>query len=175
MPVLPTFTLPKLRLEGPTARVPVRVLPTPLNDIFADGLEAFDVTDNVDVNVPAVEGAKVTDRFTLAPAARVYGNATPVTVKADPVALAAEILTLDPAVLEHVSICVWLLPTVTVPRFMVLGENAKVPTFAPVPLSETFSVGLEAFEVIDSVDENVPAVVGAKVTDPLTLAPAARV
>lgn len=60
----------------------------------------------------------------------------------------------------------------TVPRFMLAGESDSVPAVAPVPLRDTFNVGFEAFDVIDSVEVNAPAVTGANVTDRFTLEPA---
>lgn len=84
-------------------------------------------------------------------------------------------LTLDPPVLESVNGCVWLLFTVTVPRFKLPGVTASVPEVTPVPLNDTVAVGLEALEMIDSVEANVPAVGGVNVTDKFALAPGDRV
>lgn len=97
------------------------------------------------------------------------------TLKPAPVTLAAEILTLDPPVFDTVSVCVWLPPTVTVPRFMLLGAAVRVPGVIPVPLSDTFTVGLEAFELMASVELNAPAAVGVNETVKFTAAPGDRV
>jgi len=99
-------TLPKFRLAGMTVSVPVGLLPTPARETLTVGFDAFEVIESVDVNDPAVVGANVTVKLMLAPAARVYGKYVPLTLKPDPVMLTPEILTLEPPVLEHVSVCV---------------------------------------------------------------------
>lgn len=130
---------------------------------------------SVEVSVPAVAGVNVTDKFTPAPAASVYGKVIPLTLKPEPVVLAAESVRLDPPVFDSARVWVWLLPIVTVPRFMLVGDADKVPAVTPVPLNDTFTVGLDAFELMANVEVHVPAAVGAKPTDKFTLAPAARV
>ena len=145
------MTVPRFMLAGESDSVPA-VAPVPLSATFTVGFEAFEVIDRVEVMAPAVAGANVTDRFTLEPAARVYGKVMPLRLKPDPVTLAAETLTLEPPVLDTVSVCVWLLPTVTFPRFMLLGVAVRVPGVIPLPLRGTFTVGLDAFELMASVE-----------------------
>ena len=84
--MLPTVTLPKLRLAGlgdsdPAAR------PVPDNPMLRVGFEAFDVTVTVPVALPAVEGVNVTLKVVLAPAANVTGVEIP--LKLNPVPLTA--------------------------------------------------------------------------------------
>ena len=115
-----TVTVPRFKLLGVTARIP-EVTPLPLNDTFTVGLEALEMIDNVEANVPAVDGANVTVRFALAPGDRVYGKVMPPVLKPVPVTLTEEMLRVDPPLLESVSVCVWLLPTGTLPRFTLEG------------------------------------------------------
>jgi len=167
-------TFPRLKLAGVTVSVPA-VAPTPVNETLSVGLEAFEVIASVEVSVPAVVGANATDKFTLAPAASEYGKLIPLMLNPEPVVLAAESVRLDPPVFESARVWVWLLPIVTVPRFMLAGDADNVPAVTPVPLNETFTVGSDAFELIAKVEVNVPAAVGANPTDKFTLAPAVRV
>ena len=62
--LVPTMTLPKLRLAGETARVPVAV-PVPERAMLSVELEAFDTTDKFPLAAPAAVGAKVAVKVTL--------------------------------------------------------------------------------------------------------------
>jgi len=53
-------------------------------------------------------------------------------VKPLPFTVAEEMVRLDAPVFERVSGCIWLLPTITVPRFMLEG-TFKYPGATPVP------------------------------------------
>jgi hypothetical protein len=70
---------------------------------------------------PVVDGVKVTERLVLLPAAKVYGKVRPLTLKPVPLTVAPEIVRLDPPELDTLSSFVWLLPIVTLPRFMLVG------------------------------------------------------
>jgi len=115
-------TLPKFMDPGVTAKVPLDVVPLPVSETLTDGSDAFELLmESVALSVPVMEGVKVTDRFALPPAARVYGKVKPLTLKPVPLTLAPEMIRLDPPEFDTVSACVWLLPTVTLPRFMLEG------------------------------------------------------
>ena len=60
----PTITLPKLRLVGETASVPVCV-PVPESAISSGELEAFDTTAKVPLVAPELAGAKITVKVVL--------------------------------------------------------------------------------------------------------------
>jgi hypothetical protein len=77
--LLPTCTLPKLRLVGFALIVPCETA-VPESETVSDGLEASLVTVSVPVGVPAVVGANTTLNDVLAPAVRVKGTVTPFTL-----------------------------------------------------------------------------------------------
>ena len=68
--VVPIVTLPKLIDPGVTASVPLVVVPLPLSEMLTVGSDPFEVSVRVALSVPEVVGEKVTDKFALAPAAR---------------------------------------------------------------------------------------------------------
>ena len=100
--LLPTCTLPKVKLVGLALRVPGAVA-VPESETLKLGLEALLVMMRLPVGVPAVVGANTTLNDLLAPAARVRGNVRPLTLNPVPVAVACEIVTLDPPLLVTVS------------------------------------------------------------------------
>lgn len=93
-------------------------------------------------------------------------------MKPPPVTVAADIVKLDPPVFDKVRACVWLLPTLTLPKLIEPGVTLSVP-IAPVPLREITRVGFAAFDAIARLAVIVPDVVGENVTDRFALAPAA--
>src|SRR5579863_8894267 len=82
---------------------------------------------------------------------------------------------LDPPVFVTVSERVCLLPTCTVPKFMLVGLEVSVPAAAPVPESEMFSVGFDAVEVMVIVPLVAPATVGENDELKVALCPAVKV
>jgi len=74
-----TVTLPKLNGEVVAASVPA-VAAVPESETLSDGLEASLVTISVPGGVPAAVGANTTLNDLLAPAARVNGTVTPLTL-----------------------------------------------------------------------------------------------
>jgi len=77
--LLPTCTLPKLRLVGLALIVPCETA-VPDNETVSDGFEASLVTVSVPLGVPAAVGANTTLNDLLEPAARVNGTVTPLTL-----------------------------------------------------------------------------------------------
>jgi len=77
--LLPTCTLPKLRLVGFALIVPCETA-VPDSETVSDGLDASLVTVSVPVGLPAVVGLNTTLNDLLAPAARVNGTVTPLTL-----------------------------------------------------------------------------------------------
>ena len=100
--LLPTCTLPKLKLVGLALRVPGAVA-VPESETVKLGLDALLLIVRVPVGVPAVVGANTTLNDLLAPAARVRGKVNPLTLNPAPVAVACEIVTLEPPLLVTVS------------------------------------------------------------------------
>ena len=101
----------------------------------------------------------------------------PLTANPVPLAVAAEMVALAFPVLLSTSGLVAVVPTVTVPKPMLVGlaANVAVAGAVAVPLRGTASVGLEASLLMVTDPEYVLAVAGANVTCNVTLAPAAKV
>jgi hypothetical protein len=103
--VLPTATLPKLRLAGLKAKAPA-LPPVPESATLRLGTELFDVNMRLPETVPLADGVNVTLKVRLCPAAKVVGKLSPVVLKPAPLSVAAEILTVAPPVFVRVSVCV---------------------------------------------------------------------
>ena len=108
--MLPVVTFPKLRLVGLAVTWPGG-LPVPESGTFRAELEAFDVMARLPPTVLPDVGVKITLKLTLWPTLKVIGKLKPLAVKPEPVALAAEIVTLAPPELVRVSVIIWELPT----------------------------------------------------------------
>lgn len=80
--MLPTVTLPKLRLVGFDPSVP-GAIPIPDNGMISVG--AFEVTVTLPLTLPAETGVNETVKLALCPAVSVTGAVTP--VKLNPVPL----------------------------------------------------------------------------------------
>jgi len=119
--MVPIVMLPKLMEPGVTPNVPLDVVPLPVRGTPTEGSDALELRERVASAVPVVDGVNVTERLVLAPAAKVYGNGKPLTLKPVPFTVAPEIVRLDPPELDKLSSFVWLVPIVMVPRFMLEG------------------------------------------------------
>ena len=97
-----TSTLPKLKLGVVAANAPA-VTAVPDSGMESVGFEALLVRVTLPEGVPAVVGANTTLNDLLAPAARVRGNVNPLTLNPAPLAVACEIVTLEPPLLVTVS------------------------------------------------------------------------
>jgi hypothetical protein len=172
--LLPTITLPKLRLVGFELRTP-GVTPVPDNGMARVGLEAFEVIVMLPLTVPADPGANVTVKVALWPAVSVAGVVMPLRVKPAPLVATWEIVTLEPPVLVIVSDKDCLLPTVTLPKLRLVGFEPSAPAATPAPDNGTLRVGVGAFEVIVTLPLAFAADCGANVTLKLVLCPAASV
>ena len=95
--MLPTVTLPKVRLDGLGVRSPAEI-PVPDRGILNDPSEASEVTVTVPLAAPDAEGVNVTLKLVLAPAANVTGVVIPLKLNPVPVAATLEIVTVDPPV-----------------------------------------------------------------------------
>src|SRR5215471_14826932 len=88
--VLPTLTLPKLRLVGLTLRrtLPPVLTPVPERETVAGELVALLTTERLPVTLPVVEGVKVTLKVAVWPAVKVNGNESPLKLNPVPLTLA---------------------------------------------------------------------------------------
>ncbi len=142
--LLPTVTVPKLMLVG-SAPKPPGVTPVPDRGIVRDGFEALEMMLMLPLALPADDGLNKTVKTVLCPAERVTGVVIPLRVN-PPLTVTWEIVTLDPPVFVKVSDSDVFLPTITLPKSILVGLAAKVPTETPAPDNGNVSVGLEAFE-----------------------------
>ena len=124
--------------------------------------------------VPAAVGANVTVKGTLWPAARVTGKVSPATAKAELLELTEESV-MPPPLAVTLPFLVWVVPMVTLPKLMEPGVIPNVPlVVVAVPLSETVTDGLAAFDARARLAISVPELVGENVTDRVALEPADR-
>jgi hypothetical protein len=70
----------------------------------------------------------------------VSGSASPLTPKPAPEALAAETTALVPPLFVRVTVWLWLLPTVTLPKLTVAGLSVNWPAAVPAPETVTAAV-----------------------------------
>ena len=108
--LLPTCTLPKARLVGVAVSAP-GATPVPERGILRLGLDPLEVMVTLPLAAPAVVGANFTENDVLWPAVKVTGRVRPLRLNPVPVALAAEMVRVDPPVLVRVSDRVVLLPS----------------------------------------------------------------
>ena len=141
------------------------------------GFDAFEVMVTLPLTAPAAVGVNETLKLMLCPAVSVTGVAIPLRLNPDPLAAAAEIVTLDPPVFVTVSDRVCLTPTCTLPKLRLVGFDPSVPatTAVPVPDRGMVKVGLDAFEVMVTLPLAAPAAVGVNETLKLVLWPAVSV
>ena len=85
--LLPTCTLPKLRLDGFAVTAPA-VTPVPDSETLSVGLDPLLMIARFPLAAPADCGANVTLNVALCPAGRVSGMLNPVKPKPAPVAVA---------------------------------------------------------------------------------------
>ena len=85
--LLPTFTFPKLRLAGLTARVRVTAIPEPVRLTDVGDVGALLTIEMLPEAVPATVGANATVMVVCCPAFTVRGTVNPLTLNADPVSL----------------------------------------------------------------------------------------
>src|SRR5712692_5188536 len=124
---------------------------------------------------PLVVGEKSTVNEVLWPAFNVKGKVSPLKLNPVPLAVAAEIVRLDPPELVSVSDKVVLLPACTLPNARLVGVAASAPCVTPVPESAMLKLGFAPSEVILTLPEAAPLVVGEKSTVNEVLWPAFNV
>jgi hypothetical protein len=108
--LLATWTLPNARLVGLGPRAPC-VTPVPESGMLKLGFEPLEVMLTLPLAAPLAVGEKSTVKDLLWPAVSVNGKDKPLKLNPVPVAVAAEIVRLDPPALVRVSDKFVLLPT----------------------------------------------------------------
>lgn len=120
------------------------------------------------VAAPAAVGVKTALNVALWLAVRVIGRVGPVKLNPVPDATALEMVTLSPPVLVTTTATDLLVPTLTLPKFSLLGLAVRAPAASAVPESGIDSGELEAFETMLNDPVAAPGLVGEKYAVKLT-------
>jgi hypothetical protein len=121
--------------------------------------------------VPLVCGLNRTENDALCPEASVSGNDRPLRANSELLELLELTVTLEPLAVS-VPERLWLAPTVTLPKVIVVGFTASCPGLAPLPESGIDTVALLPFEEITIDPEAAPLACGANATLNVRLCPA---
>jgi len=182
--VLPTVTLPKLRLAGEAVRAP-GLTPEPVR--ARDRFEFEVLIVIVPVTVPAATGVKVTSKDALCPGASVFGRASPPRANPAPVAVTWLMVALLAPELVTTAVRFWLVCTGTLPKLRLVGESVSCPAVVPLPVADKIAlvgdddcpttpfVVREAAPLKETLAFCRPAVFGAKVTVKVVFWPGERV
>ena len=100
-------------------------MPVPVSGTFSMEFAALEVMAKLPVTAPPAVGENFVLKLTLWPAVRVAGKVKPLRLNPEPVALAAEIMTLVPPELVRVSVREALLPVVTLPKPRFVGVDVS--------------------------------------------------
>jgi hypothetical protein len=184
--LLPTFTLPKLRLDVLNESSCVPATPVPLNAIVSGELGALLVSEIEPVTLPAAFGLKTALNVTFEPVGIVSGALRPVMLKPAPVTEALEITRLAVPLFVRLIVCELLFPVDTLPKAAVPG-TAPSCAWLPAPLKAIVNgelgalLEMEMLPLIfpDDAGENCavklalcPAPIAVPAGNPLTLKPA---
>jgi len=176
----PSDTLPKLRLVALSARMGfATAAPVPVTGTTAVApVVELLLMVNVPVTAPAVVGAKLTDRVSDCPGARVAGSPVVGREKPVPVMEAELTVTAEVPVELNVSVSDFEDPSATLPKGRVFALSANVGSAGTVPVP--LSVTTEELPVVElllmvNVPVTAPAVAGANLTDSVSVCPGDRV
>jgi len=172
--LLPTFTLPKLRLDVLNVSTCVPAAPVPLNAIVSGELGALLVSEIEPVTAPAVVGVKTALNVLFEPVAIVTGVLRPVIVNPAPLTVAPEITRLAVPLFVRSIVCELLVPVETFPKLAV-GGTALICAWLPLPLNAIVNGELGALLTTEMLPAALPAVVGANCAVKVVLCPAAIV
>ena len=172
--LLPTFMLPKLRVEVLRPRRRVAATPVPLREIASGELGALLTTVIDPVTLPAALGANTALNVAVLPAAIVSGVVIPVVLKPAPVTATDEIVTVALPPFVRVTVCELFVPVVTLPNAAVEGVAFSCGC-VPVPLKAIVSGEFGALLTIEMLPLAAPADVGANCALNVVLSPAPNV
>ena len=147
----------------------VGATPAPVAVKVADEFVALLLTENrVDVE-PLLVGLKLTPTETLVPAAMVLGNVRPLKVNSWLVVVAVEIV-IGPALAVRVAVLLAVVPTVTLPKLIPLGEMVRLPDVevllllvVVLPESGTYNLPPVTHSMV-SIAEKLPLLFGTNFT-----------
>ncbi len=149
-------------------------MPDPLTASAAGVFEALLAKLRVPDAAPEADGLNVAVNEAVLPALIVNGSVTPLTENSELVVPIEETVTLAPVAVS-VPDWLWVKPTTTFPKFMVVGVTASWPGVAPVPERLTDREGFEPLEAMANEPVADPFAVGAKVTLNVTVWPGLKV
>jgi hypothetical protein len=129
--LLPTFTLPKLRLGTLNVSKRLDAMPVPLRGIRSGEFGASLASDTDPVTFPAAEGVNTALNVAFVPGGIVKGVLSPVIVNPLPEALPCEMTRFAVPLFVSVIVCELLFPTLTFPKGALEGT---APIWACVPL-----------------------------------------
>jgi hypothetical protein len=131
--LLPTLTLPKLKLDELSPSIRVAATPVPLREIVIGELGAL-LTSVIDpVTLPAALGPNTALNVVALPAPIVTGAVIPVVLNPAPENVTDEIVTVAVPPFVRLTVCELLVPVVTLPNAAVVGVAANCG-WVPVPL-----------------------------------------
>jgi len=168
--VLPTFTLPKLKLETLNVNSSVPATPVPLRPITYGELGASLDSEIEPVTAPAPVGVKTALNVALLPAGIVKGALRPLIWNPVPVTVPCEITRF--AVPPFVTVIVWelLFPTVTLPNGAFEGI-AAICGCVPVPLNAIVNGEFGALLATETLPLALPTEAGENCAVKLMLCP----
>jgi hypothetical protein len=119
--LVPTNTLPKLKLVGLAESCDVTTTPVPLRATVVGELVAVLVMETLPLVLPPIIGENTTVIWALWLGARVCGTVNGAMLNPAPKTPTCEIVTLLLPLLVKVTVCELLLPTFTLPKLRLVG------------------------------------------------------
>jgi hypothetical protein len=172
--LLPSFTLPKLRLVVLKPSTLVEAMPVPLSGI-ASGEDGALLESVIEPEAaPAVVGANTALKVAFRPARIVSGALMPEILNPGPVTPTEEIVKLPVPPLDTVMVCELLVPVETLPNAALEGV-AEICACVPVPLSAIASGEFAALLTSEMLPVALPPAVGVNCAVKVAVCPAAIV
>lgn len=165
---VPSCTLPKAKLDGFDPNWPCAT-PVPESGTDRVALLALELIVSVPLDAPATVGVNTALNDVVCPALIVAGRLGPVKLNPLPLADALDTVTAVPPVFVTTTATVLLVPSVTFPKFTLVGFAVSEPGARPVPERETLSGEFDASETMLTAPLAAPAVVGAKIEVKVTV------
>ena len=169
--LLPTLTLPKLKLDELSPRTRVAATPVPLREIVIGELGAL-LTSVIDpVTLPAAFGPNTALNVAALPAAMLTGAVIPVVLNPAPETVTEEIVTVALPPFVRLTVCELFVPVVTLPNAALVGVAANCGC-VPVPLKGIVSGEFCPLLTIEMLPLALPADVGVNCALKVVLNPA---
>jgi hypothetical protein len=172
--LLPTLTLPKLRLDVLRPNDFVAASPVPLSAMARGEFGALLLSDIEPLTAPAAVGANTALNVADLPAAILNGALMPVVLKPAPATVIAEIVTVALPPLVRLIVCELLVPVITFPKAALVGVAVSCGWVA-VPVRPIVNGELGALLMIEMLPTGLPAEVGANWAVNVVLRPAPSV